>query len=75
MQQGVEKLQSRSSAEDIVACRALHRLATYADHLYQATEDHLKSQEWRTAQDVIKQKTAEVCHPRLVALCPPGQQD
>ncbi|KAK9828160.1 hypothetical protein WJX74_001187 [Apatococcus lobatus] len=59
MQQGVEKMQSRSSAEAVVLCRSLHRLATYADHLYRAAEDYFRSQEWRTAQDVIKQKTAE----------------
>ena len=67
MQQGVEKLQGSSPADDASACRALHRLAIYADHLYQAFEDHLKSQEWRTAQEVIKQKTAEVLRKFVAA--------
>ena len=60
MQQGADKLQACSPANDALYCRALHRLATYADHLYRAAEDHLKSQEWQTAQEVIRQKTAEV---------------
>ena len=65
MQQGVEKMQSHASSDDKLYCRSLHRLASYADHLYTATEDHLMSQEWRTAQDVIKQKTAEVISSSL----------
>ena len=69
MQQGVEKLQTCSLPDDTLACRALHRLATYADHLYQATEDYFKSQEWRTAQDVIKQKAAEVSALEVLAAC------
>ena len=53
-------MQSQSLAHDIVSCRSLHRLATYADHLYRAAEDRFSSQEWRTGQEVIKQKQAEV---------------
>lgn len=60
MQQGVEKMQGQSTAEEVISCRSVYRLATYADHLYRAAEDRFESQEWRTGQDVIKQKQAEV---------------
>lgn len=61
MQQGVENMQSQSAGEELISCRSLYRLAAYADHLYRAADDRFNSQEWRTGQDVIEQKQAEVC--------------